>query len=158
MDIGLDWGLLGFVAACTLAASSGAIFQPGGWYRNLNKPSWNPPDWLFPIAWTLLYAMIAVAGWLVWRTAGFGGAGAALAVYFLQLVLNAGWSALFFGLRRPDWAFYEVIALWASILGCVVLFWPIHAGAAWLMVPYLLWVTFAAVLNAEIWRRNPIAA
>lgn len=156
MDI--DWGLLGFAAVCTLAATSGAVFRPGAWYKALRKPPWNPPDWLFPIAWTVLYAMIAVSGWLVWRTAGFAGAALPLAVYGLQLVLNAGWSALFFGLRRPDWALYEVILLWASILGCVVLFAPINADAAWLMVPYLLWVSFAAVLNLAIVRRNPVAA
>lgn len=154
MDLNNILGLIGFFGACFLVATSGAIFRPGDWYENLAKPPWNPPNWLFPPAWTLLYIMIAVAGWLVWRRAGFGGAGLALAVYGVQLLLNAGWSALFFGLRRPDLAMAEVVLLWLSILATILLFAPIHATAAWLMVPYLAWVTFAAVLNYSIWQRN----
>jgi tryptophan-rich sensory protein len=154
MDLNDILGLIGFFGACFLVATSGAIFRPGDWYENLAKPPWNPPNWLFPPAWTLLYIMIAVAGWLVWRRAGFAGAGLALAVYGVQLLLNAGWSALFFGLRRPDLAMAEVVLLWLSILATILLFAPIHATAAWLMVPYLAWVTFAAVLNYAIWQRN----
>ncbi|MDP3409852.1 TspO/MBR family protein [Bosea sp. (in: a-proteobacteria)] len=151
-------GLAGFVVACVVAASSGAIFKPGAWYEGLAKPWWRPPNWLFPPAWTLLYCMIAASGWLVWRKAGFAGAGLALTVYGLQLVLNAMWSGMFFGLRRMDLAFVNVSALWLSILALVVLFAPIDSLAAWLLVPYLVWVSFAACLNFTVWRMNPDAS
>ncbi|MBL6078524.1 tryptophan-rich sensory protein [Belnapia sp. T18] len=146
------FAFLGFFAACFLVACSGAVFRPGDWYENLAKPSWNPPNWLFAPAWTLLYILIAIAGWLVWREAGFV---PALALYGVQLLLNAGWSAVFFGLKRPDLAFGELVLLWLSILGCILLFAPISTTAAWLMVPYLAWVTFAGALNFAIWQRNP---
>jgi tryptophan-rich sensory protein len=147
-------GLVGFFLACFAAATTGAFFQPGPWYERLAKPWWRPPNWLFPPAWSLLYCTIAVSGWLVWRAAGPAGAPVALGVYAAQLTLNAGWSALFFGLRRPDLAFGEVVLLWLSILATILVFYPIHHGAAWLLVPYLCWVTFAACLNFAIWRMN----
>lgn len=147
--------LAGFFAACFAAALSGAYFRPGEWYERLDKPAWRPPNWLFPPAWTLLYIMIAVSGWLVWLTAGFAGAAVPLAVYGVQLVFNAGWSAVFFGARRPGWAMLEVVGLWTSIAATIAAFYPISTTAAWLLVPYLGWVSFAAVLNFAIWRRNP---
>ena len=148
--------LMGFVLLNFLAALSGSYFKPTEWYDRLDKPVWRPPKWLFPPAWTLLYAMIAVSGWLVYRTAGLEGAGlTALSVYLLPLALNAAWSAVFFGLRRLGWAFFEVIGLWLSIVTTIYLFYPINASAAYLLIPYLGWVTFAAVLNFSVWRRNP---
>lgn len=153
-----DWLVLGgFLAACFLAATSGAYFRPGAWYRGLNKPSWNPPDWLFPPAWTLLYILIAVSGWLLWREAGFAGAPFAFAAYVVQLVLNALWSALFFGLRRIDLGFVDAVAMWLAIAVTISLFAPISPLAALLLVPYLAWVSFATLLNLAIWRRNPAA-
>jgi tryptophan-rich sensory protein len=104
--------------------------------------------------WTVLYLMIAVAGWLIWREAGFAGAGLPLAVYALQLVLNAAWSPLFFGLHRPDLGFVDIVLVWLSIIATIVLFYPIHVGAALLLVPYLAWVTFATALNFAVWRLN----
>lgn len=118
-------GLAGFVAVCLLAAMSGAFFRPGAWYLALPKPSWTPPNWLFPVAWSILYLLIAVAGWLVWRTAGFSGAGLALGVYGLHLVFNALWSALFFGAHRIDLAFGDLVAMWLSLVGTIALFAPI---------------------------------
>jgi translocator protein len=144
--------LIGFLAACFLVACSGAVFRPDDWYERLAKPSWNPPNWVFAPAWTVLYVLIAIAGWLVWREAGFI---PALGLYAVQLLLNAAWSGLFFGLRRPDLAFAELVLLWLSILGCILLFAPVSATAAWLMLPYLAWVTFAGALNLAIWQRNP---
>lgn len=145
-----------FVAINFLAALSGSYFKPGEWYDRLDKPAWRPPNWLFPPAWTVLYTMIAVSGWLVYRTAGLDGAGlTALTVYLIHLGFNAGWSAVFFGLRRPGWGFAEVLALWASIVATIAVFYPINAVAAYLLIPYLGWVSFAAVLNFSIWRRNP---
>ena len=150
---------IAFGAASFGAAATGAIFRPGDWYRRLDKPPWRPPDWLFAPVWTMLYASIAVSGWLVWRAAGIEGAALPLAVFALQLLLNAAWTPLFFGLRRPDLALVEIVMLWGSIAATIVLFYPVSAAAAWLLVPYLAWVGFASALNASIWRRNrPSAA
>jgi translocator protein len=146
--------LLLFVAACAAAAFSGAFFRPGAWYENLAKPSWRPPNWLFGPVWAVLYGMIAVSGWLVWDAAGWAGAAVPLAIYAVQLVLNALWSGIFFGLRKLGWAIVEMVLLWISILGCIVTFHTIHAGAAWLLLPYLVWVSFAMVLNIAVWRLN----
>lgn len=151
----LDLAVLGlFLLACFAAASTGALFRPGAWYDRLDKPAWTPPDWLFPVAWTVLYLMIALAPWLVWRRAGLAGAALPLAVWAVQLALNAAWSWLFFGLRRMDWAFAEVLALWLAIAAMIALFWPISPAAGLMMVPYLLWVSFAAALNFAVWQRN----
>ena len=158
MDMASIIGLTCFIAACFLAALTGALFRPGAWYERLKKPSWRPPNWLFAPAWTVLYLMIAVAGWLVWRQAGLAGAGLALAVYAVQLTLNAAWSPLFFGLHRPDLGFVDIILLWMSILTTIVLFGPIHSVAALLLVPYLAWVTFAGALNFAVWHLNSEAA
>ena len=148
--------LLVFLVACAAAAAPGLVFRPGAWYRRLAKPAWRPPDWLFGPVWLLLYISIAVSGWLIWRRTGFAGAGGvALGVYALQLVLNGLWSAIFFGLHRPDLAFAEIVVLWLSIVATIVLFHPLDAMAATLLIPYAAWVTFAAVLNFRVWRLNP---
>ena len=149
--------LLPFVAACFCAALSGAFFRPGDWYERLAKPSWRPPNWLFPPAWSVLYVCIAVAGWLVWRT-GAPGSGAALAVWGVSLLFNAGWSAVFFGLRRVDLAFGELALLWLSIAATIAVFAPITTAAALLLAPYLAWVTFAGALNLAIWQLNRVPA
>jgi tryptophan-rich sensory protein len=146
--------LLVFIAVNFAAAATGAIFRPGQWYERLRKPSWTPPNWLFGPAWSILYAMIAVSGYLLWRSAGPGEAAVPLVFYGLQLVLNGTWSALFFGLRRPDYAFLDVVLLWLAILATIVTFWPVRADAALLLVPYLAWVTFAGALNFAVWRLN----
>ena len=146
--------LIVFIAACFGAAASGAFFKPGAWYERLDKPSWRPPNRLFAPVWTILYLMIAVSGWLIWRQAGFAGAALPLAVFALQLILNAAWTPLFFGLRRPDLGFVDIVLVWLSIVATIMLFQPVSAIAALLLVPYLAWVTFAAVLNFSIWRRN----
>jgi tryptophan-rich sensory protein len=153
----IDFALLGFVAVNVMAAMSGAFFKPGDWYERLDKPNWRPPNWLFPIAWTALYVMIAVSGWLVWESAPLTETWPALAVYGVQVVLNGCWSWIFFGMRRLDWALVELAALWASIVAMIVLFWPINQSAALLLLPYLAWVSFAGVLNYAVMRRNPDA-
>lgn len=151
--------LLAFFAANFAAALSGAYFRPGDWYRGLDKPAWRPPDWLFAPAWAVLYTMIAISGWLIWREAGDTSQGRlALIVYGLHLLVNASWSAVFFGLRRPGLAFLDIVLLWASIGLTAILFHDIRPLAAWLLMPYLAWVSFAAVLNFSIWRRNRVRA
>jgi len=150
--------LAGFIVACLMAASMGAIFRPGVWYEQLAKPTWRPPNWLFAPVWSVLYLMIAVAGWLVWREAGFAGAAIPLTIYAVQLLLNAAWTPIFFGLHRIGMALAEMGLLWISILATITLFAPIAPLAAWLFVPYLAWVSFAAALNFSIWRRSRPAA
>jgi len=145
---------VGFMLPCVLAASSGAFFRPESWYRSLSKPRWNPPDWLFPPAWTVLFVMIAVAGWLVWRAAGLAGAAGALTIWLVSLAFNGAWSWLFFGRKRMGWAFAELVLLWLSIVATILAFAPHSATAAWLLVPYLAWVTFAGALNFTLWRLN----
>jgi tryptophan-rich sensory protein len=140
-----------FFLIVLVAASSGAIFKPGDWYRDLRKPSWTPPDWAFPVVWSMLYFMIAVAGYLVWMA---DPASPAMALWFLQLVLNAAWSYLFFGRRDMVTALADVSGMWLSILGFIILAWPISPVASLLFVPYLMWVSVASALNFRVWRLN----
>lgn len=144
-----------FFLVVVAAALSGAFFKPGEWYDRLRKPDWNPPKWVFPVGWTILYAFIAIAGWLVWKEAGYS---LALVVWSVQLVLNAAWSWLFFGIRRMDWAFWDVSGLLLSTLLFIAIAWPISVIAALLFVPYLAWVATAALLNWAIWGLNPDTA
>ncbi|MEH6720442.1 MAG: TspO/MBR family protein [Aurantimonas endophytica] len=142
-----------FIVLVFAVAMSGAIFKPGPWYQRLDKPSWTPPNWAFPVVWSALYVMIAVAGWRVYETAGL--VALPFAVYGLQLVLNFAWSWLFFGIRRPDLAFVDVVLMALAIAANIAVFAPIDAIAAWLLVPYLVWAIIAACLNRSVWRRNP---
>lgn len=159
MDTNSYAALAGFILANLAAASPGAVFRPGNWYKQLDKPPWRPPDWLFGPVWAVLYATVAAAGWLVWQEAGLSGpGGTALTIYGVHLLLNAGWSAIFFGMHRPGLALIEIIGLWLSILATLLAFHPIHTGAAYLLLPYFGWVSFAVVLNFSLWRRNPHAA
>ena len=146
--------LIVFCLLVSTAAVTGAFFKPGEWYDRLRKPDWNPPKWAFPVVWTVLYAFIAIAGWLIWSADGFG---FALIVWIIQLALNAAWSWLFFGLRRMDWAFWDVSGLLASILLFIVVAWPVSVWAALLFIPYFAWVATAALLNWTVWGLNPNA-
>lgn len=122
------------------------------WYPTLVRPSWRPPNWLFGPVWTVLYAAMAVAMWLVWREGGeLRGPATAWGV---QLGLNALWSPLFFGARNLGLALVDISLMWVAIAVTMARFWPRHRGAAWLLVPYLAWVSFAAALNAWIWAFN----
>ena len=143
-----------FVGVAFLPALVGARFVPGQWYLELAKPSWTPPGWLFGPVWTFLYLTIGVAAWLVWRRVGFRGAPTAWWAWGSQLVLNAAWSWLFFGLRAPGAALLEICALLAAIAATVIAFGRIRPAAAWLLLPYSVWVAFATALNAAIWRLN----
>ena len=128
--------------------------MPGEWYTQLNKPSFNPPGWVFGPVWSVLYACMGVAAWLVWRRRGRTVARWALVLFAVQLALNAAWSPLFFGAHEPGWAFVDIVALWVALAATVVAFFKTQLAAGILMVPYLAWVSFAAVLNAAIWSLN----
>jgi tryptophan-rich sensory protein len=143
--------LAAFAALTAAAAWFGSTFGPGPWYAALNKPSWNPPNGIFPLVWTPLYVMIALAGWRLWRRAPRS---AAVVWWFLQLGLNAAWSWLFFGRNAIGGALIEIIALWLAIGATIVAAWPRDRAAAALLVPYWAWVAFATVLNFTLWRIN----
>ena len=145
------------LAAVASAAAPGVLFAPGPWYRTLRKPGWTPPDWLFPIAWTVLYGMMALAAWLV--TLGASPlAFAALALWGWQLVLNAVWTPVFFGLHRIGAAFAVILALWVAVALTTWVFFQIATVPGLLLVPYLVWVSYAAALNLAIWLMNPGAS
>ncbi len=146
--------LAGWLVLTFVAAATGVFVSTGGWYATLVKPSWNPPGWLFGPVWTLLYAMMAVAAWLVWCVGGWNAQRRALGLYLCQWALNALWTPLFFGLQRPDLAFAEIVVLDFAVLATAVAFWRVRPAAGLLLVPYVLWVAFATVLNFTIWRLN----
>ena len=150
-------GLAVSIVTCFGAAWLGSrLTTPSiaGWYAALRKPPWTPPNWIFGPVWSALYLSMAIAAWLVWRKLELPGAKLALLLFAIQLALNVGWSAIFFAVHRPDFAFAEIILLWLAILGTSVVFWPLSRAAGWLMVPYLAWVAFASTLNYAIWRLN----
>ena len=143
--------LIVFLAVVALAAFFGANFEPGDWYQSLTKPDWTPPNWLFGPVWTVLYVLIAVAGWLVWRASGLS---SALVVWGIGLVLNGLWSFLMFGQNQIGLALVDISALWLAIATFIVLAWPVSRLAAFLFVPYLLWVSYASALNCALWQLN----
>ena len=152
----MSFSLLAFVGLNFIAALSGAVFKPGAWFESLNKPSWQPPDWAFPVVWTVLYLLNAVAGWLVFSKVGFSDGGAtAMIVYVVSLILNAAWSAVFFGMKRMDLATWEAGLLWLSLAVQIVLFYAIEPLAAYISLPYLVWVTVAFHLSRTVWKLNP---
>jgi len=157
-NAGSLWMLLLFLALCFAVSGMGAIFTSRSvseWYPVLQKPSWNPPAWVFGPVWTVLYLMMAIAAWMVWRRRGFREGAAALLIFAFQLALNAAWSPLFFGLRNPLAGLLDIIPLWAAILATIAAFRKISPLAAALLIPYWLWVSFATALNFMIWRLNP---
>ena len=144
--------LLVFIASVALTSIIGAQFEPGTWYAQLQKPAWNPPNWVFAPVWTVLYIAIAAAGWLVWRKTRR--VTPALQVWGLQLVANGLWSWLFFGMHRPGIALVDIAALFFLIVSFIVAARRYSVAASWLFVPYAIWVGFAAALNGSIWRAN----
>jgi tryptophan-rich sensory protein len=147
-----SWRSLGvFVLLCAAAAATGALFPPGAWYASLARPAWTPPDALFPLVWTPLYVAIAVAGWRLWRRCGLE---APVIAWGAQLLLNALWSWIFFGLHRTGLALLELCVLAGAIALTIRLAVRVDRVAAALLAPYLLWVAFAGALNFEIWKLN----
>lgn len=141
-----------FLCACAAAGTTGGLFQPGDWYRSLNKPDWTPPNWLFPVAWSVLYLCMAGAAA---RVAGVEGSGLALALWSLQIALNTLWTPVFFGLKRIRAGLWVLIALWISVACCMIALWAVDWVSGVLFVPYLCWVTVAGALNLSVMRLNP---
>jgi translocator protein len=151
------FGLLVFLVIVVAASAIGSVFTSLGqpeWYDTLRKPEWTPPGWLFGPVWTALYLAMAIAAWRVWTRTGWAGLRRPLGIFFAQLVLNVAWSGIFFGLRMPGLAFFEIVLLAVAIAATLVAFGRVSRLAGWLMVPYLLWVLFAAALNLSIWQLN----
>lgn len=151
-------GFILWIGLCYFIAWAGAQVSPGiassVWYDALNKPDWNPPSWIFGPVWTLLYTLMGIAAWKVWNKFGFRHAKSALIFFLVQLGLNGLWSQLFFGLKSPGWAFLEIFFLLAAIITATYLFSKKDKWPVWLMIPYILWVSFAAFLNGTIWWIN----
>lgn len=146
--------LLAFFVLSFAVAAVASRFRPDAWYETIARPSWNPPNWVFPVVWPVLYVLIAVSGWLVWQARDRGCVRSAFIIYGLQLILNAAWMWIFFELHALHLATMEIALLAATIAVNVVLFWRIRPLAGILLLPYLAWVAFAAVLTATIWRLN----
>ena len=143
--------LIASIVICFLAGALGSFFTSSSiptWYASINKPSFNPPNWIFGPVWSLLYLMMAIAAYLIWQK-GLDNRAVqiALVLFAVQLLLNSLWSIIFFGWHSPFYAFIEIIFLWLSILFTITQFFSLSAAAGWLMVPYILWVSFASVLN-----------
>jgi benzodiazapine receptor len=146
------FALAGWITLTFCAALTGFFIQPAGYYASLVKPSWSPPAWLFGPVWTALYLMMAAAAWFVWRQGGWRVQRGPLGLYLLQLALNALWTPVFFGLRSPGLALVVIVLLGVAIVLTGRAFRPVSRMASWLLVPYLVWVVFAAALNFSIWR------
>lgn len=149
----IAWLVISYIAA---AIGSVASIQASSFYmQQLAQPDWAPPAYLFGPVWTILYALMGIAAWLVWRADGFRGARTALSLFLVQLAANALWSWLFFGWHLGALAFADIIVLWLLIVATMVAFWRLQAWAGALFIPYLLWVSFAAALNYSVWQLNP---
>ena len=150
-------GFIAWLVLCYATSFIGAMgsVQAQSFYGQLTQPSWAPPPWLFGPVWTVLYALMAIAAWLVWRTGGFKAQGVALSLFLVQLVVNGLWSWLFFAWRLGGIAFAEIIVLWVLIAATLIAFWRVRVLAGVMLIPYLLWVSFASALNFSLWQLNP---
>jgi len=146
------------VSICLLTGFVGSFLTMDSvktWYAELSKPSFNPPDWAFGVVWPILYVMMGVAAFLVWRKrTGSRQVRIALGLFLAQLALNGIWTPIFFGLHMMGLALVEIILLWLAILATIIAFWRISKTAACLLIPYILWVSFAIALNAGLWHLN----
>ena len=156
-----NWLILGaFIASALAAGALGAAFSPAvsaataRWYDMLAKPAWAPPNSWFGPVWSALYLIMGIAAWLIWRERYHRGRNAALAAYALQLLLNAAWAPLFFGLKNIGAGLFVIVSLWLSIGWTIRAFATVKAAAAWMLVPYFVWVTFASALNLAFWKLN----
>ncbi|MEP6713796.1 MAG: TspO/MBR family protein [Ferruginibacter sp.] len=150
-----------FIISVTIPLAVGAVAaffttsSVNGWFTTLNKPSFNPPNWLFAPVWTALYIMMGIAFFIAWKSnAVCEVKRRAIIFFFVQLTLNFLWSFIFFYAKQPGWALIDIILLWLSILITIIFFGKISAAASWLLVPYICWVSFATLLNFSIWKLN----
>lgn len=150
-------GLIGWLALCFAASAIGAAasMQAGTFYTGLIQPEWAPPASVFGPVWMVLYALMGIAAWMVWRVGGFIRNGNALSLFIVQLGVSALWSWLFFSWHKGVWAFADIILLWLLVGAVILDFWRVRPLAGLLLLPYLAWVSFAAVLNFEVWQLNP---
>ena len=153
------WVLAGFLLLCFAVAGVGSLATAPAiptWYAALHKPSFNPPNWVFAPVWTVLYATMAVAAWLIWRDvdAPASARSGALQAFYLQLALNFAWTPIFFKHNQLLLALFVIVALWMAIAGTILRFWKVRPLAGALLLPYLAWVSFATILNAALWRLN----
>lgn len=150
-------GLAGWLAVAFVAAAIGALasVRAASFYAQVTQPTWAPPASVFGPVWTVLYAAMGVSAWLVWRSGGFRDNRQALTLFMVQLAVNALWSWLFFAWHRGGLAFADIVVLWVLIVATIALFWQRRPLAGALLVPYLLWVSFASALNYAIWQLNP---
>jgi translocator protein len=149
--------LIPFLAICLAAAGLGAAITNRSaqiWHPRLQKPEWNPPNWVFAPVWIFLNTLMALSAWLIWREGSWRDVGGALALFWIQLVLNCAWSFLFFERRAMGAAFAEILLLWMMTIATTVAFYSISFLAAWLLIPYIAWVAFASYLNYRLWQMN----
>ena len=150
-------GLFVWIAVAFAPALTAVFVDTGPWYDSLRRPAWTPPSWVFAPVWTLLYLLMGIAAWRVWLRHGFGHPDARLALllFLVHLVFNAAWTWLFFGRHLLAAAAIEIVILWAMIVALVALFWKRDRMAGWLLIPYLLWVTYASTLSIAFAALNP---
>ena len=152
--------ILPLVISIIIAQGSGLIgslftaTSVNTWFETISKPTWNPPSWIFGPVWTILYLLMGIAAYIIWQKKDIVGVKVTLLVYGIHLVFNSLWSILFFGLKNPQLAFFEIIVLLILIIITTILFWKIDRWAGALMFPYIAWVSFATVLNYTIWQLN----
>ncbi|MEO5683025.1 MAG: TspO/MBR family protein [Chitinophagaceae bacterium] len=149
--------IISIVLAVGIGSLGGIFTAPEiqSWFLHLNKPAWNPPNWLFAPVWTSLYIMMGIAFYLVWKDpSNTDSKRWAIIIFIAQFALNFFWSYIFFRQHQMGWAFVEIVVLWVAILCTIIAFSKINKTAAWLLVPYISWVSFAAVLNYTIWQLN----
>ena len=153
----INWGLLiTFIVLCNLIGALGAIWisSDGSWYKGINKPSFNPPGWIFGPVWTLLFTLMGISLYLVWTSPSSNIKIITLTFFVIQFIFNVAWSYLFFGLNKPLWAFIEILVLLIFILITTLYFFKVNKLSGYLLIPYILWVSFASFLNYSIWRLN----
>jgi len=143
--------LFGFLLVTFCAPALGAFSTPDQWYWTIEKPSWNPPGWVFGPVWTFLYITMAVAAWLIWKNQGWS---KAVGLYGIQLVFNAAWTPVFFGAHQIGWALVVIMGLWLAAMLTTVAFFRVSRCAGFLMVPYMVWLSFATILNFTLWQLN----
>ncbi|MEO7477744.1 MAG: TspO/MBR family protein [Lysobacteraceae bacterium] len=148
----VGWFVLSFAASAVGAVAS---IEAKSFYAQLVQPAWAPPAWLFGPVWTALYALMAIAAWLVWKAGGWRAHRGALVLFIVQLLVNALWSWLFFAWHHGAYAFIDIVVLWILIVTTLVLFWRVRPLTGVLLIPYLLWVSFAMALNYAVWQLNP---